>query len=196
MVSVSSGLPPPTGCPWELRTEALGMVTVVEPRAKTRPVYVPAGNPWIDFWTGETLAGGRSVVADAPIDKMPLMIRTGSIIPLGPFVQYSTEKPADPIELRVYPGADGSFTLYEDENDNYDYEKGVYSTITFHWDEAKHQLRIDARKGTFPGMLLTRTFRVVLVGKGHGAGVEVASNPDAVVSYRGEAQTVPLSTVR
>jgi len=99
------------------------------------------------------------------------MVKAGSIVPMGPFVQYSNEKPADPIELRIYPGADGSFTLYEDENDNYNYEKGVYATIGFHWDDAKRQLTVDARKGTFPGMLQARTFHVVVVGKGHGAGV-------------------------
>ena len=163
-----------------------------EPRQKTRTVYLPAGNQWIDFWTGEVLAGGKSVAADAPIDKIPLMVRSGSIIPMGPFVQYSTEKPADPIELRIYPGANGSFTLYEDENDNYNYEKGVYSTIDFNWDDAQHQLRIDARKGSFPGMLNTRTFHVVVVRKGHGTGVEVTGTPDKVIAYQGEQETVPI----
>jgi alpha-D-xyloside xylohydrolase len=163
-----------------------------EPRQKTRTVYLPAGNQWIDFWTGEVLAGGKSVVADAPIDKIPLMVRSGSIIPMGPFVQYSTERPADPIELRIYPGANGSFTLYEDENDNYNYEKGVYSTIDFNWDDAQHQLRIDARKGSFPGMLNTRTFHVVVVRKGHGTGVEVTGTPDKVIAYQGEQETVPI----
>ena len=163
-----------------------------ESRQKTRTVYLPAGNQWIDFWTGEALAGGKSVVADAPIDKIPLMVRSGSIIPMGPFVQYSTEKPAGPIELRIYPGANGSFTLYEDENDNYNYEKGVYSTIAFNWDDAQRQLRIDARKGSFPGMLQARTFHVVIVRKGHGTGVEVTDTPDKVISYHGEQQTVPI----
>jgi alpha-D-xyloside xylohydrolase len=165
---------------------------VFEPGQKTKSVYLPAGNQWIDFWTGETLAGGSMVVADAPIDKMPLMVRSGSIIPMGPFVQYAAEKPANPIELRVYLGADGSFTLYEDENDNYNYEKGVYSTIAFHWDDAGHQLRLDARKGTFPGMLKARTFHVVIVGKGRGTGVEVTDKPDKVISYRGEQEIVSL----
>jgi len=166
--------------------------TTFEPRKKTRTVYLPAGNQWFDFWTGETLPGGQSVVEDAPIEKIPLMVRSGSILPMGPFVQYATEKPADPIELRIYPGADGSFTLYEDENDNYNYEKGVYSTIDFRWDDAKHQLKIDTRKGTFPGMLQARTFHVVLVRKGVGAGVEVTDKPDKVISYQGEQQIVPL----
>jgi alpha-D-xyloside xylohydrolase len=164
----------------------------VEPREKTRTVYLPAGSQWIDFWTGETLAGGKSVVADAPIDRIPLMVKSGSIVPMGPFVQYAAEKPADPIELRIYPGADGKFTLYEDEGDNYNYEKGVYSTIGFHWDDAARQLKIDARDGSFPGMLKARTFHVVVVEKGHGTGVEVTDKPDRVISYRGERQAVPL----
>jgi alpha-D-xyloside xylohydrolase len=165
---------------------------IVEPREKTRSVYLPAGTSWIDFWTGEKLEGGRNIVADAPIEKMPLTIKAGSIVPMGPFIQYSTEKPADPIELRIYPGANGSFTLYEDENDNYDYEKGVYSTIAFHWDDAKRELTIDARKGEFPGMLQTRSFQVVIVGKSHGTGVEVTSNPDKVISYKGQRLTVQI----
>ena len=165
---------------------------VAVPREKTRRVYLPAGSSWIDFWTGEKLDGGRSVIADAPIEKIPLMIKTGSIAPMGPLVQYATEKPADPIELRIYPGADGSFTLYEDENDNYNYEKGVYSTIAFHWDDARRRLTIDARKGEFPGMLKTRVFQVVIVGKSHGTGVEVTNDPDRVISYQGEEQTIQL----
>jgi alpha-D-xyloside xylohydrolase len=160
--------------------------------SKPGSVYLPAGTSWIDFWTGEKLDGGRTVIADAPIEKMPLMVRAGSIVPMGPFLQYSTEKPADPIELRIYPGADGSFTLYEDENDNYNYEKGVYATIAFHWNDASRRLTIDARKGEFPGMLKTRTFQIVIAGKSHGVGVEVTSNPDKVVSYTGEEQTIQL----
>ncbi|MGO9775545.1 MAG: TIM-barrel domain-containing protein [Terracidiphilus sp.] len=165
---------------------------VVEARKKTRSVYLPGGTSWIDFWTGERLDGGRTIIADAPIEKMPLMVRAGSIVPMGPFLQYSTEKPADPIELRIYPGADGSFTLYEDENDNYNYEKGIYATIAFHWNDAKRQITIDARKGEFPGMLKTRTFQIVVAGKSHGVGVEVTSNPDKVVSYTGEEQMIQL----
>jgi alpha-D-xyloside xylohydrolase len=166
---------------------------IVEPRAKTRDVYLPADTQWIDFWTGETLAGGRTTVADAPIDKMPLTIRAGSILPMGPLAQYATEKPADPIELRIYPGADGSFTLYEDENDNYNYEKGVYATIALNWNDREHRLTIEARKGDFPGMLKTRAFEVVVVKKNHGTGVEVTGNPDKVVTYDGQPQTIQLS---
>ncbi len=165
---------------------------VAEHREKTRTVYLPDGTLWIDFWTGEKREGGKYIEADAPIEKMPLMIKAGSILPMGPFLQYSTEKPADPIELRIYPGADGSFTLYEDENDNYNYENGVYATIAFLWDDAKHRLTIDARKGEFPGMLKIRTFQIVMVRKSRGVGVEVTGNPDKVISYSGEEQTVQL----
>lgn len=164
---------------------------IVEPRPTTRPVYLPAGTQWIDFWTGQTLSGGQTINADAPIDKIPLLIRAGSVVPMGPFIQYAAEKP-DPIELRVYPGADGDFTLYEDENDNYDYEKGVYATIAFHWDDTKRQLTIEDRKGSFPGMLKDRTFNVVLVGKDHGTGVEVTATPDKIVPYDGRRQVIQM----
>jgi alpha-D-xyloside xylohydrolase len=111
---------------------------------------------------------------------------------MGPFVQYATEKPADPIELRIYPGADGSFTLYEDEIDNYNYEKGVHATIAFHWDDANRRLTVDDRKGSFPGMLKERSFNIVIVGTNHGTGVETTGNPDKVILYHGERQTVQL----
>ena len=162
---------------------------VTEPGATTRHLYLPESG-WYDFWTGSGLSGGRMVDAAAPLDRIPLYIRAGSIVPMGPDVEYTTEKAADPIELRVYTGADGEFTLYEDENDNYNYEKGVYATIAFHWDDVAKRLTIGERKGSFPGMIESRTFRVVFVGPGHGAGVEPAARPDKVVPYSGKAVTV------
>jgi alpha-D-xyloside xylohydrolase len=157
---------------------------------KTRSVYLPAGTTWTDFWTGKSTSGGQSIVADAAIDTMPLMVRAGSIVPMGPLVQYATEKPADPIELRVYPGADGTFTLYEDQNDSYAYEKGVYATIAFTWNNAKRTLTIAPRKGIFPGMLKTRTFKIVLVSPAHGVGVATTAAPDKTVHYDGNKQTI------
>jgi alpha-D-xyloside xylohydrolase len=153
---------------------------------KTRQVYLPVGQSWIDFWTGESHTGGQTVTADAPIERMPLFVRAGSIIPMGPFVQYATEKPADPIELRIYPGADGQFTLYEDENDNYNYERGLYATIDFSWDDEGRSLTIGERKGDFPGMLKKRTILATLVERGHGSGVDIEKNPDKRIDYRGE----------
>lgn len=157
-----------------------------EDRPELRDVYLPAGTKWYDFWTGETIEGGQTISADAPIDILPLYVRAGSILPMGPFVQYATEKPADPLELRVYPGANGSFTLYEDENDNYNYEKGMYSTIDLSWDEASKTLTIADRKGEFPGMLTSRTIHVVLVDMDHGKGLPITPVPDKTITYKGE----------
>jgi alpha-D-xyloside xylohydrolase len=162
----------------------------VEDRKKTRNVYLPAGSNWVDFWTGKTHSGGQTIVADAPTDKIPLFVKEGSIIPMGPFIQYAEEKEADPIELRIYPGNDASFTLYEDENDNYNYEKGIYATIACSWDDAKKELTIDDRKGSFPGMLTKRHFKIVLVKEGHGTGEEITRNPDKVVLYDGEKLSI------
>jgi alpha-D-xyloside xylohydrolase len=167
---------------------------VTEPASATRPVYLPRAK-WYDFWNGASTDGPRTVDASAPLERLPLYVRAGSILPLGPELQWSAEKPENPIELRVYRGADGDFTLYEDENDNYNYEKGAYATIPFHWDEAKQTLTIGDRKGQFPGMLETRTFQVVFVGDNHGVGINpIESNsmdePDKVVQYSGKELTV------
>ena len=163
---------------------------VTEPQATSRTVYLPAGTKWVDFWTGETVAGGSTVTANAPVNILPLYVRAGSIVPLGPVVQYAMEKPADPIELRVYRGADGRFTLYEDEGDNYNYEKGKYATIPFEWNEARQTLAIGKRSGNFAGMLKERTFRVVFVSPGHGTGMAAESQADAVIRYTGKAVMV------
>lgn len=169
------------------------MVTpVTTAGATTQSVYLPAGDaPWYNFWTGETTAAGQRIEAAAPIETLPLFVRPGSIVPMGPLLQYSNEKPADPIELRVYPGANGSFTLYEDEGDSYRYEQGQYATIDFTWDDATKTLTIGPRKGDFPGMLKERTFHVVWVSPKHGVGIGTTEQPDAVVKYNGEAVRVP-----
>jgi alpha-D-xyloside xylohydrolase len=158
---------------------------VTEPGAIARHLYLPKSK-WYDFWTGAATEGGRAIDAAAPLDRIPLFVRAGSLVPMGPDVEYAAEKPADPIELRVYPGADGSFLLYEDENDTYDYEKGAYATIAFYWDDAKRTLTIGDRKGSFTGMLENRTFQIVFVGEGHGAGIAPTVQPDKVVQYSGK----------
>jgi alpha-D-xyloside xylohydrolase len=165
---------------------------VKEAKEKLREVYLPAGAGWVDFWTGKTFRGGQRMKFDAPVDKIPLLVKAGSIIPMGPFVQYSTEKPADPVELRIYTGADGTFTLYEDENDNYNYEKGIYATISFTWNDARKEMTIGERKGEFPGMLKRRTFKIVLVKEQHGQGINITEKPDKVVSYDGRQQVIAL----
>ena len=162
---------------------------VTEPGAVTRHLYLPR-TKWYDFWTGHAVEGGRSIDAPATLDRLPLYVRSGSIVPMGPDVEYVAEKTADPLELRVYRGADGDFTLYEDEGDNYDYEKGVYATIPIHWDDAGHTLTIGERQGQVPGMLAKRTMRVVFVGEGHGAGIGQTAEPDKVVQYSGAKVTI------
>ena len=123
--------------------------------------------------------------AAGPLERIPLFVRAGSIIPLGPDLQYAAQKPADPIELRVYRGADGEFTLYEDENDGYAYEKGVHATIPISWNDATQTLTIGDRKGAFPGMLQTRMFHVVFVGENHGVGIGPEARADKTLSYAG-----------
>jgi alpha-D-xyloside xylohydrolase len=161
---------------------------VIEPGAKTRFVYLP-WTSWTDFWTGETLPGGQTITAQTPLETLPLYVRAGSIIPYGPSVQSSADA-ADPIELRVYPGANGTFTLYEDDGATYDYEKGAHATIPFTWDDTAKKLTIGARHGSFPGMLNERTFRVVFVRPNHGAGLDTTEKPDAEIRYTGIEQSV------
>jgi alpha-D-xyloside xylohydrolase len=161
---------------------------VTEAGATSRHLYLPKA-AWIDFWTGRPVSGGHWIDAPAGLDRIPLYARAGSIIPMGPDVEYTTQKPADPIELRVYSGADGDFTLYEDENDNYNYEKGSHATIPIHWNDANGKLTIGERSGYFPGMLQKRTFHIVFVRDGHGAGIGSTANPDLIVLYSGPAMT-------
>ena len=158
----------------------------------TQDVYLPKGTKWFDFWTGEVLNGGQMVTKEVPIDIFPLYVRAGSIVPFGPKVQYSTEKKWNNLEIRIYPGADGEFVLYEDENDNYNYEKGVYSTIKFTWDDANRTLNIADREGTFPGMLKSRKFNIVVVDKENGTGSAQSTKFTKSVSYGGKKKSVKL----
>ena len=153
-------------------------------QSKSTKVYLPERADWYDFWTNEKINGGQEIAKSTTIDEIPLYIKAGSIIPFGPQVQYATEKKWDKLEIRVYPGVNGEFTLYEDENDNYDYEKGIYSTINFTWNDAKKMLTINDRKGSFPGMLTTRKFNIVIVA----AGKKI----DKAVTYSGKKVVVKL----
>jgi len=165
---------------------------VVEPGATMWPVYLPEGSDWYDFWTGQRTQGGETVTANAPIGRMPIYVKAGSIVPFGPLVQ-SAEATEDPIDLRIYGGSSGSFTLYEDACDGYGYEDGQYSTIPIHWNDRQHKLRIGSRTGSFPGMLQQHTFRIFYVASGHAAGIAEATKPDATVHYSGSRIVVRLS---
>ncbi|MGB4415856.1 MAG: TIM-barrel domain-containing protein [Paludibacter sp.] len=153
---------------------------------KSTSVYLPAGYDWFDFWTGEKYAGGKQISKQTPIDILPLFVKAGSIIPLGQTMQYATEKKDDLLELRVYTGADADFVLYEDENDNYNYEKGVYSLIPIHWDEKAKTLTIDKQKGEFPGMLQKRTFKIFFVCEDQGADNQLSEKEIKTVEYSGQ----------
>ena len=159
---------------------------------KTRDLYLPAGVVWYDFWTGEKQTGGQTLTRETPIDITPVYVKAGSILPIGPKVQFAAEKKWDNLEIRVYEGANGEFTLYEDEGDNYNYEKGAFSTITFTWNDAKKILTISDRKGTFPGMIESRTFNIVLAAKGKAAGMDTTGKFDKSVTYSGKKVSVKL----
>ena len=129
---------------------------------KTATKYLPKGVTWYDFWTGKSYKGGQSVTLETALDRVPMFVRAGSILPLAPEMQYVGEKTWENLELRIFPGADGQFTLYEDEGDSYNYERGVYSTVSFSWNNKTRTLTIGERQGNYPGMLQTRLFTVVL----------------------------------
>ena len=130
--------------------------------AKTATKYLPKGASWYDFWSGKLMKGGQNVTLDTSLDRVPMFVRAGSILPMGPETQYVGEKSWDQLEIRVYPGADASFTLYEDEGDNYNYERGAYATIDFKWNDKTRKLSIGQQKGSYPGMIQSRKFLIVL----------------------------------
>ncbi len=151
---------------------------------KTKETYLPANTDWYDFWTGEKMSGGRKVTKETPIDLIPVYVKAGSVLPVGPAVQYAEEKKWDNLQLNIYPGSNGQFVLYEDENDNYNYEKGMFATITFTWNDKKRTLTIGNRNGSYPGMLDNRKFNIVLVG--------APGNKNAEVTYAGKKVAIKL----
>jgi alpha-D-xyloside xylohydrolase len=127
--------------------------------------YLPTGADWYDFRTGERFAGGRTVTKNCPIDSFPLYVRAGSIVPMGPpDLQYATERPAAPYEIRIYPGANATFTIYEDDNETYAYERGERATYDLVWNDAARTLNIGARQGSFPGLVAERELNISVVG--------------------------------
>ncbi len=161
--------------------------TPLKRTVKTRAVYLPKGAAWYDFWTGKLEQGGRTIKSRATLDRLPLYVRAGSIVPMGPRIQHSGEAADAPIELRVYPGADGAFTLYEDAGDGYEYEQGAFATVELRWNQRRGELHIGKRRGTFPGMIKERVFNVVWVGGKRGTGVRETTRPDASLVYAGQA---------
>jgi alpha-D-xyloside xylohydrolase len=153
-------------------------------QARQRPVYLPqTKGGWYDFWSGRFFDPAQTIDAPAPFDAMPLFVRAGSIIPFGPEIQYIGEKPADPLTVFIYAGADGDFTLYEDDGSTYKYEKGAFSQIPFHWDDANRTLTIGKCEGSFEGMLKERTIQFVLVSKGNPVGFSFTPTVARTVKY-------------
>jgi alpha-D-xyloside xylohydrolase len=158
---------------------------VYEYQARERPVYLPSGADWYDFHSGSKLAGGQTVKAAAPLSRMPLYVRAGSIVPVGPEIQYTSEAPGAPITLYVFTGKDGHFDLYEDDGVSYGYEKGQYSYIPLRYDAARNSLIIGARSGSFTGMPEERVFRVRWIKEGGKAPSDLDAAADMTVDYRG-----------
>jgi alpha-D-xyloside xylohydrolase len=176
---------------------ALLVNPVLEAGATSRRVYLPRVSPakdttWYDFWTGEKLTGGRHIEAAAPLERLPLYVRAGSILPLGPEEEYADEKPNGPIELRIYPGANGTFTLYNDEGDNYNYERGAHATTTITWSDADRTVTFSARQGSYPNMPPQTTFHIILVRPSHGTGEAPAAAADQTVTYTGAKLTTAM----
>lgn len=169
--------------------------TVISSAPRTRAVYLPAGSDWYDFWSGQRYAGGQTITADAPLETMPLYVRSGSIVPIGPDVSYADEQPHAALELRIFTGQDASFTLYEDEGDNYNYEQGDFATIRLSWNDQTRRLTLHNRQGSYPGMPSSREFRIVAVD-----GTDQPCSPDGTsalrVLYTGREISIDLGTVR
>ena len=157
---------------------------VTEPSAESRPVYLPAAPAWYDFWTGRRLPGTGSIEAAAPLERIPLFVRAGSIVPLGPVVQ-DAEASADLLEVRVYPGADGDFEWYSDAGDTYDYEMGLHRIVPFHWQDAARTLVLGEGRGSYPGMPERVRIRLIVVSQIHGVGEEPTSVSDGEAWYEG-----------
>ncbi|HEV2275122.1 MAG TPA: TIM-barrel domain-containing protein [Acidobacteriaceae bacterium] len=168
---------------------SLLVAPVTEAGAAARSVYLPRGADWFDFWTGARVSGGEEIRRETPLAILPLYVRAGSILPLGPESEYTGQHPDAPVELRVYPGADASSSFYEDDGTTYDYEKSLYARIAMHWDDQARVLTLDARQGSFPGMQSRRTFSIILVDATNGLGEAVSPSARTVV-YDGTPQRI------
>ena len=161
-------------------------------KARNRQVYFPEQSGWYDLYSGEFINGGQKLIVDAPYGRIPVYVREGSIIPFGPEIQWSDEKPAELINLYVYTGADAQFQLYEDEGTNYNYEKGKYATIDFNYDEATRTLTIGERKGNFKGMLKQRRFNVVVINRDNAKALNLENPAGKMVQYNGKQTSIQL----
>lgn len=163
---------------------------VYEYKQRQRSLYLPKCAGWYDLYSGKWYAGGQTITAEASYERMPLFVKAGSIIPFGPELQYTAEKPADTITLNIYTGADASFGLYEDEGTNYNYEKGAFSIIPVKYNEATKTVTIGDRKGSFNGMLQKKTFRINFIIPGGAKSLDFGAKCDKAASYKGKEITI------
>jgi alpha-D-xyloside xylohydrolase len=159
--------------------------------ATQRSLYLPDAG-WYDLYTGKYQKGGKHIKADAPFERMPVFIREGSVIPFGPELQYTAEKPADTITVHVYQGTNGNFNLYEDEALNYNYEKTAFSNIKFDYSESDRSLTIQEREGKFPGMLKERVFIIKYITQARPEALNLESNTGILVKYNGSRRVIKL----
>ena len=159
------------------------------------PVYLPKGADWFDFHTGQKFDGGQMIKSPAPLDLMPLFVRAGSIVPMGKVIQNTTSGRQNELELRIYPGADADFVLYDDDGVSYDYEKGASSSISLHWDDVAGKLTIGERQGKFKSMPEKLVFKPVLVGKGKGVGSLTEYSSTKPISYTGKKVETPVTAL-
>jgi alpha-D-xyloside xylohydrolase len=171
---------------WRTPGERRALANARKPLDNSVPTYLPDGAAWYDFWTNERFAGGQIVKRHCPLDVLPLYVRAGSIVPFGPAVSYATERPDAPYEIRIYPGSDARFTMYEDDNETYNYERGQRATYDLTWNDTAKALRIGARHGSFPGLVTTRELNVVLAAPGTNAGPAGTPTGARTVRYTGE----------
>jgi alpha-D-xyloside xylohydrolase len=165
---------------------------VTEYKARSRKVYLPSGSSWYDFYTGRSVKGGQTIDAAAPYERMPLFVRAGSIVPTGPEIQHTGNNSHSPLTLNVYTGADGSFSLYEDDGVSRQYLHGQYSRIPIQWDQETKTLAIGAREGTYPGMAGKRTIHIRWMKPNTPRALSLDAKADATINYDGQPQAVRM----
>ena len=172
---------------WRTPTERKALSLVNRDLDNSMQTYLPTGADWYDFRSNQHYKGGQNLTRNYALDVMPLFVRAGSIVPMGPLQHYVTEQPSAPYEIRIYPGANATFTLYEDDNETYNYEKGQRATYDLNWSDANRTLRVGPRKGSFSGMVATRGLKLVLVLPQNNSE---PLTEEKTIEYTGKAVTV------
>ncbi len=177
---------------WRTPSDIRRLEAEIKSLDTTIETYLPAGADWYDFWTNQVHKGGGTVKKECPLNILPLYVRAGSIVPMGPVMQYATEKPDAPYEIRIYPGADAKFTIYEDDNETYNYEQGQYAVYDMVWDDSARTLTVGPRVGSFPGMVVERELNIIIASQDRNAGMAEGNFKVKTVSYTGKTVEVKI----